>query len=246
MKQLFNSTEFVATIVIWLLLFTGSGCFVDDVFDCERGNGNDVTESFEVRDFSGVRLTIDGTVFLTQGDEQTVSITGESNIIDEIRLRVRNDVLIIDTDRCIRDYNELDIFITIPTIRELSLSGNGQIIGENTFLVDDIDVSVSGSGEMDLALEADDIMGSISGSGEMLLEGSADVLDCRLSGSGELKAFDLLVNRADLIISGSGDMEVNVQEFLDVRISGSGDVFYKGNPEIDQRVSGSGNVVDAN
>ncbi|NND08910.1 MAG: DUF2807 domain-containing protein [Saprospiraceae bacterium] len=246
MRHYFNLKFYVPIIFIGLLGHFTTGCFIDDAFDCERGNGNDITETFSVRDFTGVRLTMDANVFITQGEVQDVTITAQANIIDELQLRVRNDVLIIDTDRCIRDFNEVDIFITIPEIRELSLSGSGKIIGENTFLVEDIELNLTGSGDIDLGLEAEYIRGAISGSGEVTLEGKGRSLDYRISGSGDLSAFDLFVRQADLTISGSGDMEVFVEEFLDVRISGSGDVMYKGNPEIDSRVSGSGNVIDAN
>lgn len=246
MKQSINLKIFMPIMLIGILGQLTTGCFIDDAFDCERGNGSDVTESFDVKDFSGVRLTMVANVYITQGEAQDVVITAQPNIIDELRLRVRNDVLIIDTDQCIRDYYEVDIFITMPVIEELSLTGSGKIIGENTFLVNDIELNISGSGDMDLDLEAEDVRGAISGSGEVTIEGEARSLDYRISGSGNLRAFDLIVNRADLVISGSGDMEVFVEENLDVRISGSGDVMYKGNPNIDASVSGSGNVVNAN
>ena len=48
--------------------------------------------------------------------------------------------------------------------------------------------------------------------------------------------------KADARISGSGGMELSVEDRLDARVSGSGSVIYKGNPRINTSVSGSGSV----
>ena len=232
--------------MIALLVCLLPGCILDQVFDCEHGRGEVISESFSVGSFDGVKLRMDANVYLTQGDRTDVIITGQANILDELEFRVRGGELIIDNERCLRDYRTIEVFLATPDIRSLSISGSGAIIGENQFVVDDLDLAISGSGNMNLALDADDIEATISGSGDLYLEGLADHLDFRVSGSGDLKAFNLEVNRADIAISGSGDAEVYVLDFLDVRISGSGDVLYRGNPSIDARVSGSGKVIDAN
>ena len=140
----------------------------------------------------------------------------------------------------------MKIFITIPEIRELTIAGSGEIFGENVFLVEDAELRISGSGNMDLAMEGDDFEVAITGSGNIKLEGLADELDIKITGSGDIAAFKLDALRARIEITGSGNAEVQVQDELDVKISGSGDVRYKGTPSLDINISGSGRVVDAN
>ena len=113
-------------------------------------------------------------------------------------------------------------------------------------VIGDIELRITGSGDLDMALEADDIEVDISGSGKVVLEGTGDELEIDITGSGDVRAFDLAVQEADVNISGSGDAEVRVANRLDVRISGSGDVFYKGQPEINDIITGSGDLIDAN
>jgi len=233
-------------------LFYASGCFIDlddddDFFGCPRADGPIVTERIEMASFTGIDLEIAGEVYIRQGNEQIVEIEAPVEIIDEMEFDVRNDTWEIETDRCLRyDGDDLRIFITLPYLDYLRISGSGDIISENVFLIDDLEAQISGSGIIDVAVEADDIFARISGSGDMLLEGSADDLDFEINGSGDIKAFNLLANSADVNITGSGDVEVNVSDELNVRISGSGDVLYRGNPRIDTRISGSGRVIDAN
>lgn len=230
------------------ILFTIPSCDPDDdgwFGDCTKGEGPDVERVLNMPDFTGVKLNCEAKVFITQGDTFEVVAKGESNIIDELELDVQDDTWTIEFDHCVKSY-DLEIYITMPTIAYLSVSGSGDIRGENFFTAQDVVLRVSGSGSLCLGLNAEDVDGKISGSGRVELEGEAENLDFDISGSGDLKAFNLPVEKADISISGSGDASVHVLEVLDVRISGSGDVYYKGYPTINSNISGSGDVVDAN
>ena len=227
------------------LLLTGSGCIADHIFRCENGRGNRITEILTLDDFDEIQLWVDAQVFITQGTGHQIEVIAQSNIIDELDFRVRNGTLVIDHDRCLRSYRTIEIHLTMEQINALSISGSGSITGENLFTTDEIELSISGSGDMDLGLDVYKITSRISGSGDIKLEGSTHELDHLVSGSGQLFAFDLATLRASIRISGSGDVEVNVEEFLDAQISGSGDVYYLGDPELDIRISGSGEVYHA-
>ncbi len=235
---------FLTTILMGM---TVSSCFIDvddddGFFSCVDGDGPLVTATLDISGFRGVELDIPADVFITQGDEFDVVVEGKQNIIDELEFDVSGGVWDIKTDRCVRDIGNMKFFITMPEIDFLQVSGSGSIVSNSELVVGDIEIRISGSGTIDVELDADDIEARTSGSGNMRLFGFADELEYRVSGSGDLHAFDLELRQADIQISGSGDAEVNVSEFLKVRISGSGDVIYLGNPTIDASVSGSGEV----
>lgn len=231
--------------LVSVVLFTTSCGLSDDdgLFNCERGEGPIVTEELNIDEFRGVELDISADVFITQGSEFSVTVEGEENIINELDLDVTGNVWHICFEDCVRNHDDLNIFITMPVIDYLKIDGSGSITGENFFEVDDLELKISGSGDMDLGVGADDIDAKISGSGKMILEGDAERLDFKVSGSGDLRAFDLVVEKANVTISGSGDVEVNVTDDLDIKISGSGDVYYKGNPSVSIDITGSGEVI---
>lgn len=233
---------------LWLTFgLTLTGCFVDDIgIGCPRATGEYETQTLQVPNFDGIKLTMDARVEITQGDELSVTVEGKSDVIDELSLDVDDGTWRIDTYDCMRNIDNLTIYITMPYLRKLTVSGSGEIYSTNTLVGDDVDLTVSGSGKIDVALTADDIDALISGSGEILAEGTGDELDLDISGSGDFFAFGLAMRRADIRISGSGTAEVRVEQYLKARISGSGDVYYKGNPDLDVSVSGSGRVIDAN
>ncbi|MBK9014230.1 MAG: DUF2807 domain-containing protein [Saprospiraceae bacterium] len=240
------------SIFYWMLLlgiaFSSPSCVPDDdgwFGNCQQGEGPEVERVLDMPDFTGVKLSCEAKVFITQGDVFEVVAVGEENVIEELELDVRDDTWDIEFDDCMKDY-DLEIYITMPTIEYLGVSGSGEIRGDNFFTVQDIVLRVSGSGGICLGLYAEEMDGKISGSGEVELEGEAERLDFDISGSGDLKAFNMPVEKADIAISGSGDASVQVLEVLDVRISGSGNVYYKGYPVINSNISGSGDVVDSN
>ena len=244
-NRIMKNLKWLVFGLVATMLFTTSCDFSDDdgLFNCERGEGPIVTEDLPVDEFRSVELDIDADVFITQGPNFSVTVEGQQNIINELDLDVDGNTWHICFEDCVRNHDDLDIFITMPTIDRLAIDGSGSITGDNFFDVDDIELDISGSGDIDLGLSADDIDAKISGSGKMILEGDADKLDFKISGSGDLRAFDLVVRKADIVISGSGDAEVNVTDDLDIKISGSGDVYYKGQPSIKIDVTGSGDVI---
>ncbi|HMO38644.1 MAG TPA: head GIN domain-containing protein [Saprospiraceae bacterium] len=241
--------KIIAILAGATLLLYMPGCFVDDVgIGCIRPDGPVVSERISMAPFTGVDLRMAGKVYITQGSPQRVEVEAPRRLIDEMEFNVRNGIWRIETNRCAR-YNSRDlrIYITMPDLTSLRISGSGDIISENVFVIDDLDLTISGSGGMDLALDAKDVGATISGSGNIYLEGVADALDFVVSGSGDFRCFDLAANSARINISGSGSAEVHVSEALNVRISGSGNVRYKGTPSIvNTQISGSGKVIKVN
>ncbi|MEO1259718.1 MAG: head GIN domain-containing protein [Bacteroidota bacterium] len=241
-----NQNFFFLPLCLVLLAITS--CVVDDdgLFqDCERGDGPVVEEVLNLSNFTGIDLKINANVYITQDNFFEVVAKGEQNVIDELELDVRNDTWDIEFDDCMKDY-ELDIYITMPFVEFLAISGSGEIRGETFIDPEDLTLRISGSGEMCLGVFVEELDARITGSGDMELEGTAEEFDLKITGSGDVDAFKLICEEADVDITGSGDASVHVLEFLKVRISGSGDVFYKGFPELDISISGSGDVNDAN
>ncbi|MEM6263369.1 MAG: head GIN domain-containing protein [Bacteroidota bacterium] len=230
----------VLSVVALIIAMCWTGCDGDGV--CVKGSGETVSQVIAVPDFDGIDLEIDADVFITQGEPQQVEVNAQQNILDEIERDVQNGTWEIELDGCIRNHDDIKIYITMPRLEKVHLSGSGDIQSQNVINTDDIDLRISGSGDIDLQTNADDITSRISGSGKIRLSGTADEHEMQISGSGDLESYDLITRSTDIRISGSGDAQVDVEEFLKVRISGSGDVRYEGNPTLDVEVTGSGDV----
>lgn len=235
-------------ILALLGLVSLSSCLWDDdgPFNCVDGNGPTVSETINLPDFQGIEMNISADVYLTQGPVQEVVVEGQENIIDLLERDVDNGVWEIEFEDCVHHSDDLKIYITLPELVEVTINGSGDVMGQSVFATDEMDLRISGSGDISLEAVADSYDITITGSGDMELDGSCEDMDIDISGSGDLNAFGLLAQTADINISGSGECEVSVSQSMDVTISGSGDVYYKGNPSINVNISGSGQVIDSN
>jgi hypothetical protein len=208
-----------------------------------KGEGPIVKKTIQLSEFNGFSLQTSGNVILQKGP-QSVVVESHQNIIDNIETDVDNKVWKIKFDKNVRGYKELNIYITIPELTRAYISGSGDIVSQDKFSSrGEVQVGISGSGDIKLDIDADKIMSKISGSGDIALRGKANTLEVRISGSGDVKGYDLEVDNCEISISGSGDVQIHANEELMVRTSGSGDVFYTGRPRVNSRTSGSGNVM---
>ena len=210
------------------------------------------TESFaqkqkrQVDGFDEISLGISGDLYLRQGSQTNLELEGDSDELDDIITEVKGNALVIKYKNNVRwgfRRDRVTIYLTMPEISVVSLGGSGKIIGENTIESDNLSLSVSGSGRIELEIEADELEQKISGSGSISVSGNADRADISISGSGNLDALDLEVDACVVKISGSGRCKIYVGDSLEANISGSGSVYYKGDPDkIRSNVSGSGKV----
>jgi hypothetical protein len=229
-KLIFSSLFFI------FLLGTTSAQFL-------TGSGSDVTKSLSVDDFHSLALSVNGEINLKQGNSTSVEVTGQQNIIDNLNLEVKDGKWRIKfKKKMVRNYHKLKFNITMKEVESIAVSGSGDIIGKSNIKADDLNVSVSGSGDIDLDVDADDISSAISGSGDISLAGSASSFSIAISGSGDVQASNLASEDVSVRVSGSGDVSVHATGTLNVSMSGSGDVSYKGSPKVQSRVSGSGDV----
>ena len=207
-------------------------------------------EERDVPSFSEISLRIPAKLHLEQGPKQSVEIKAKSSVMEDIITEVKGRTLTIrfpGKNFFMRDFNpgEIEIYITVPEIDALSISGSGDIISEGTIKTRILDLAVSGSGDIKLDdLNSERVKAVVSGSGDIFIAGDkqAEDLSIVISGSGDVNAEDFAATDVNVKITGSGDCTVTANGSLYARIAGSGGVKYKGNPSIDTSVVGSGSV----
>lgn len=208
-----------------------------------KGTGPVVKKTLDLANFSGFELAVAGDVYLRKGTKAAVTIEGQENILAEIVTKVEDGFWRIRFNRAVSYREPLKIYITLPSITVVKLSGSGDIHGQSEFTnLNALTVAISGSGNINLKVGTKALDASISGSGDLTLEGTTQDFDLRISGSGDFMGKNLTTTAANIGISGSGNASIYATEQLDIRVSGSGDVGYRGRPRISSKVSGSGDV----
>jgi len=212
-----------------------------------KGNGNITTVSRTTGDYDGIKCAGSMDYILVAGTEGQLKIEGEENLLEYIITEVKGNNLIVKVEKGVSlkpSWNKT-IKITIPfkDISRVSLAGSGDLWNEDKISATDFEVSLAGSGDVIVNIDASSIEGSLAGSGDLTLKGNTNYLTAKVAGSGDIHGFGLQANHTEVSVAGSGDAKVVSNESLKARVSGSGDIEYRGNPsKEDTKVSGSGSI----
>lgn len=212
-------------------------------YNCIIGSDNEISEDRSVSSFSSVSLDGSGNIYITQDGTTSVRVETDDNIMPNVITKVFGDKLTISTKQCYT--GEVDVYLTMNEIKDLTISGSGKIIGETPIKTDELKLKISGSGLYNIDVEANKVETLIEGSGKLYLKGKTDNFNHKVSGSGNLFAYDLDANSVKIGIYGSGNSQVTANNILDATIMGSGNVNYKGTPKVSFDGSGSGKLRSA-
>ena len=209
-----------------------------------KGNGNMTTDTRSTSDYDGVSAVGPMDVFLVKGSEGEIRIEADSNFMEYIEVETDGDMLVVKVKKGYSLSSKNPIKVTVPfnSISEVKLVGSGDVMTKDTINSNSFEASLTGSGDVVLDVDSNETTIRLTGSGDMELSGSAGELEMKLSGSGDIDADDFKATNAEVYVSGSGDINVNVSGNLKARVNGSGDINYSGNPTVDKKVSGSGDI----
>ena len=214
-----------------------------------KGNGKITTEIRTVSNFDKIAVSGSFDVILVKGKEGTINIEASENLMESIETEVKDGLLKIKFKKgwSIRTSKKINITISYEDIEGVSLSGSGSVVSSDEIIANDLEISVSGSGNMKLHVFTGNLKSSISGSGNIKLSGETTNFTCGISGSGNLNASELKSDISTAKVSGSGNVKVYAIKEIHAKSSGSGNIIYSGNPDIVKATSsGSGSVQKRN
>ncbi len=209
----------------------------------KRGEGPTKSETRSITGFHAVELEVAGDVEVSVSDNYSVEVQAQENLLPILKTEVEDGVLKIYFSENVSHSDELKIRISGPAFDAFSIGGSGTIRTLTPLRAEKMELSIGGSGDVFIDRgEFGTLNISISGSGGVELGGTAGRMESSIDGSGDVKAKNFLANELEVSISGSGTVTCDVKDRLKASISGSGDVFYSGQPVVDASVSGSGSV----
>ncbi len=223
-------------------IFMLNSCMASCMQPVVRGNGKLVTETRDPGDFSGVSLSVSAELFISKGEECSVVIEAEENLMPYLETDVRNGRLTVRSNANITTREDIRIYVTTSDIEVLRTTGSGNINVLDRFSADRLNLEVLGSGNISVEISAREITSSIRGSGDIKLAGRCREHNISIMGSGDMRSDELESGVCKVSVMGSGNAYVWVNSLLDINIMGSGNVYYKGSPDISTRQMGSGRV----
>jgi hypothetical protein len=201
------------------------------------------SQTFNVGDFSKIRIEGAFRVHLVQGDEFSVMVKSPNpEVFEDIKIKNYGNRVEIKTDRSIFDFSRISLYINFRTIEELQIEGGVNLKTNGYLDLGNFYVFISGGANVDLFMKADKVQ--IDGEGGFLFElkGVSNTLDISINGAGHVDAAELKTKHASFTTVGFGTGTVYPTESLDVKIEGVGKLRYKGDPKVTQYIDGLGSV----
>ncbi len=213
-----------------------------------KGNQKIVSITRTTSDYEKISVSGSFDVKLVSGKEGNISIKGDENLLEFIKTEVNNNTLSVyfEKGKSIQyDYNS-SIEITIPfeTINQVTFSGSGNLTNTDSINSENLDITMSGSGNVKFETSTTNLKITKSGSGNLNAKGKTTNIEILSSGSGNANLSDLTSQNAVATQSGSGSIKVNCSKSLEAKTVGSGNIQYKGTPEkVDKSSTGSGSIT---
>ena len=211
-----------------------------------RGSGTVVTENRALGDISGVVLATTGTLQITMGTSEALTIEAEDNLLPYIQTDVKGDTLVIETrpGTDLQATRPINYYLTMDRLDTITISSSGDVeVGD--LQTNALSVTISSSGDCTISsLNGTSLQVRISSSGNLeILAGQVEKQTINISSSGELDTKNMASRDAEITISSSGDASVQVSDYLSGRLSSSGNIYYIGNPQVNVSTTSSGRVV---
>lgn len=230
-QQMNRRGSFTLFALVAVLLLAG-GCGIPGLTGL-MGSRTLVTQEYDFNDFTAVETGGAFSVSIAQGDEYSVAVTVNENILPYLRVEQQGGTLTIGLENLWNYGNvTLEAEITMPELRRIHLSGasNGTVTGFASN--ENFSANLSGASSLAGDIAAGDVDLEGSGAAKIELTGSGENLRLNLSGASNAELGDFPVQDADVEASGASNALINPAGRLNANASGASSVHYLGSPEL--------------
>jgi len=169
-----------------------------------EGQGTITSQVLNIADFDRLSTAGIDDVYIEYGSEQKVEVKGHPNFFGRIKTEVKNGTWYCQLENGNYGDYELTYYITIPSIKQVSATGTGDVIINDSMSQDQLTIELTGTGDfLGFQITAQSCEVDISGTG-----------NCEITA----------VKNLDVFIEGSGSVYYKGNPSLQTDINGSGAV----------------------
>jgi hypothetical protein len=206
-----------------------------------------ITTERDVSGFHVIEMQTIGRILLSQGQSESLIVSGSDNLVPHITTTVSNGVLVIGNEEGytvyrLDDDKKLTFTIVVKDLTALTINGAAGV-EMASLATPELTVTMNGAGKISLdQLTADSLSIVLQGLGDVKIAGEVLQASIQIPGAGTVSAPDLKIGTADVSISGLGNATLWVTDQLNVIINGSGNISYYGNPHTSKSGGGLGKI----
>ena len=206
--------------------------------DAIRGNGVSSEKSYTLDSpvssvEMGKNLFANLQIEQTQSGATSVLISGDENLINQVKYDLQDGRLLLSSDNPLRSENNLIIRLQTPNLKGIQSNILGNIQMNSAFTGDELEIKMSGAGNFNADnLLVHSLTVHSEGIGSVNLSGKANKADFELGGAGKIEALDLAADTVYAQVRGVGSIKCNPSDYLEGELRGIGKITYKDEPKM--------------
>jgi hypothetical protein len=213
-------------------------------FNRISGSGQITTRNYDLKDFQSVDAGACFEVKIQPGKSFAVSVTTDSNLLEDLTVRQDGDWLYLGVKPGINvNPTKLVANITMPSLASISASGATDM-EFGSFTMNDFKAEASGASKIHGEVHAQHGLIDCSGASNIKFVGEISDMNVKASGASSANCGDLTANKGYVELSGASNAKINATHQLDYDLSGASHLDYFGQPSVGR--SGSSGASSAN
>jgi hypothetical protein len=197
-----KSVNYFLSIVAFLLVLTVSAQ------EKLKGNRIVTTENRGNFDFEKIEIGDGIDVLISQGDETSVSVEADENLMDAIITEVNNNTLTIKLSEEIRSKKELKVLVTANSLlNQITIKDKSDITSNSTLFLDSFTLNAEGDSKVSLNLDVIHfyLNNNESANVNLSVKGEEVYLKANKTGKGKV---NISADKVELITQGSSSLEL--------------------------------------
>lgn len=242
--KLYRMKTTAKALFVFILFMASAATAFPIAYSSEQG------QKRNVRDYESIEVSTGIETIVSMGDEETVRVEADEDIIDDVITEVKNGTLRIYVKNRTgfnffnwRDYSSVKVYVQATTLNRIKASAGANVRTETTLNGEAIDVDASSGGHVRATLVYKNVNLGASSGGQMKVEGQAKYLEAGSSSGGIINAEDLNAEYCKANASSGGNTSVSAKTEFTARASSGGNIRYSGNPETKNINSSSGGSI---
>lgn len=234
----------VKSIALIILLSLTTSC----VLTGTKGNQHVVTEERTVTySFDGIDVSQGISVYITQGDEEKITVETDENIQELLKTTVtKNGILKIFFDEPVRNIKTKNVYVTIKNVQLLESSSGSTITAEEAIHAESIQLKSSSGSSIRVELVSTNTSSKASSGSSIKIIGRTNALDAKASSGSTIRADRFEASEVEAQVSSGASIEVYATDVLSADASSGGSIEFNGNPKKIVKNTSSGGSVHKN
>ena len=216
---------------------------------------NEIGKVTAMQAFDKLNVKAPVNVILEQSDTNSVRVEGTAEQLAKMTIYVDNDGLTVDVKESSsvmfgdnkNEFQGVQVFVSAALLKDIKISGAGNVAAPSALNVGDINMNISGAGDMNIAqLTCQNLDIKITGAGDVTMGAvQADAVTANVTGAGNIEMAGLIAKSLDNKTTGAGDMvfnNLNV-DVVKSHITGAGNITLSGTVgSHEEKITGAGSI----